>query len=116
MEKKEETLMVNMCYKVIYWAEGLLLLFEDFTPCEASDIKINCFNGLLYIEIGFNVFLLTDRMMGYLAKKPKIAISVGKANEYEIAEILDEITVDKEILSQLKGALSVLRYQQQNQS
>lgn len=101
----------NFCYKAVAFSGGVLLLFDDFKRYNDSEVKINCFDNMLYVELGDNVFLMTEQILNQLMKLPLISICVGAPDEYEIEKEVKEIDVDKEVLSQIKGALTVISKQ-----
>lgn len=102
----------NFCYKAVAFTGGVILLFDNFKRHKDDEVKINCFDNMLYIELGDNVFLMTEQILNQLMKTPLISICVGASDEYEIASVAKEIDVDKEVLSQIKGALTVISKQQ----
>ena len=102
----------NFCYKAVAFTGGVILLFDNFKRHKDDEVKINCFDNMLYIELGDNVFLMTEQILNQLMKTPLISICVGASDEYEIASVVKEIDVDKEVLSQIKGALTVISKQQ----
>lgn len=98
----------NFAYKAILTKQGLILLFEKFTPFKEDKIKINYFNGDIFVELGDNVFLLTRTIIEQLFKYPKISLSIGNIENYEILDLPYEFEVDENILAQIKGAISVI--------
>ncbi|MEW6601772.1 MAG: hypothetical protein AB1499_12445 [Nitrospirota bacterium] len=101
----------NFCYKSVAFSGGVILLFDNYKAHKDDDVKINCFNGMLFIELGDNVFLVTEQLLHQLMKTPVIFICVGAPDEYEITHAVNEIDVDREVLSQVKGALTVISKQ-----
>ncbi len=101
----------NFCYKAVSFSGGVILLFERYKEHKDNDVKLNCFDDMLFMELGENVFLMTEQMLNQLMKTPVLSICVGAPNEYEIAADVKEIDVDREVLSQIKGALTVISKQ-----
>ncbi|MEW6714889.1 MAG: hypothetical protein AB1306_07360 [Nitrospirota bacterium] len=54
---------------------------------------------------------MTEQILNQLMKTPVISICIGAADQYEITSVVKEIDVDREVLSQLKGALIVISKQ-----
>ena len=103
--------MTNFCYKAIMCKAGVILLFESFKDFQEREIKINYYNGDIYVELGSNVLLLTNNIINHLLQSPIIFICKGKYDSYEVFNIVKELEINTETLSQLKGALTVISSQ-----
>ena len=108
MINKRENNIRNFAYKAIAIKDGVIVLFESFSKCDHSDVKINYFNGELYIELGSNVFLLTKHMINKLLETPVIYIATGSFESYEALDFEFILDVDKDVLAQIKGAVAIL--------
>jgi len=113
MENKKN---INFCYKIIYCKDGVSLLFERFDEFTPSDIKINYYNGEIYVELGNNIFLLTKSLIDRLIETPKIFVHAGAICDYEISNYIGEFEIDMGILAQIKGAVLVIESKQAEDS
>ena len=103
----------HFCYKSISIPQGIVLLFETYNEFADSEFRINYFDGMLYIELGENVFLLTENMLDHLLKAPYICICKGNTEHYDISTVVKELEVSQADLAQIKGAITIITRQQQ---
>lgn len=96
--------------------DGIALLFEKFSDFKKEDVKINYFNGDLFVEFGDNVFLLTKNIIENLLIKPKVYFCVGNFNEYEAFGYLGCFEFNTNFLAQIKGAVLIIEMQEKNQN
>ncbi|MCL4492582.1 MAG: hypothetical protein M1510_11925 [Nitrospirae bacterium] len=106
--KTKDSKNKNLAYKAVLTKGGLLLLFEKITHFKEEDVKINYFQGDIYVELGDNIFLLTNTIIDQLFQYPKIFLSIGKAENYEMLDLPYEFEIDDQVLAQIKGAVSVI--------
>jgi len=52
----------SFAYKAIFLADGIVFLFEALRPFEHEDVKMNHYNGDLFLELGHNVALITEKV------------------------------------------------------
>ncbi len=60
------------------------------------------------MELGDNIFLLTNTIIDQLFRYPRIFLSIGKTENYEMLDLPYEFDVDGNVLAQIKGAISVI--------
>lgn len=106
----------HFCYKSICVPQGIILLFETFKEFADSELRINYFEGMLYIELGENIFLMTDNMLEHLLKAPYICICKGNTEHYDISKVVKELEVSQADIAQIKGAITIINKQQQQSS
>ena len=107
----ENIKLKNFCYKAIMCKAGVILLFESFKDFKEKEIRINYAQGDIYIELGNNVLLMTKNIINHLSQSPVVFICKGKFDSYEVFDVVKELEVNTETLSQIKGALSVISNQ-----
>lgn len=99
----------SFAYKVIYIENGLLLLFERLRRFSERDIKVKMVKRDLIVELGNNVFLLTEDMMDHLVKTNNLFLYEVRQDAYEAKKLGSAFTTSPEILARIQGAWDVLK-------
>ena len=99
----------SFAYKVVYIENGLLLLFERLKRFRENEIKVKMVARDLIVELGNNVFLLTEDMMHHLVKTGNLFLYEVKQDAYEAKKLGSAFTTSPETLARIQGAWEVLR-------
>ena len=99
----------SFAYKVIYIENGLLLLFERLKRFRENEIKVKMVARDLFVELGNNVFLLTEDMMDHMVKTGNLFLYEVSQDAYEAKKLGSAFTTSPETLARIQGAWEVLR-------
>ena len=99
----------NFTYKTIFVADGLIFLFEEIKPFTAQDVKINVYNGDLFIELGKNVALITEKTLKHLIKTKHLFLYKSPFSAYEAEEQVMSSEAEPEVLARIQGAWEITK-------
>ena len=109
-ERTQDTRLVkNFAYKAVFVADGIIFLFEEIKAFTTEDVRINLFNGELFLELGNNVTLITERILGYLIKTKRLFLYKGAFSAYEAEEQALAFETKPEVLARIQGAWEIAR-------
>ncbi|MFH1673354.1 MAG: hypothetical protein ABIF87_08015 [Pseudomonadota bacterium] len=99
----------NFAYKTVFVGDGLILLFEEIKPFTAQDVRINPYNGDLFIELGNNVALVTDRILKHFIKTRHLFLYKSPFSAYEAEEQKLAFEAEPEVLARIQGAWEITK-------
>lgn len=99
----------NFAYKAIFAADGLVFLFEKITSFTPEDVKINVCNGELFLELGNNVALITERILKHLIGTRQLFLYKSLFSGYEAQEQVVAFEAESEVLARIQGAWEIIK-------
>ncbi|MFH1673186.1 MAG: hypothetical protein ABIF87_07155 [Pseudomonadota bacterium] len=99
----------NFAYKTIFVGDGLIFLFEEIKPFTAQDVKINPYNGDLFIELGNNVALITEKILKHFIKTRHLFLYKSPFSAYEAEEQVLAFEAESEVLARIQGAWEITK-------
>lgn len=109
MKLKKNIEKLNFAYKCFFLTEGVVFLFEKITPFKDEEINVRIVNGEIFLEMGHNVALLTEKTKQQLLKSPNIFLGSCAFDEYEGKLESYCFEVDEKFLAKLEGIVDTLR-------
>ena len=99
----------HLAYKAIFLADGVVFLFEDVKPFTDEEVKINPYNGDLFLELGHNVALITEKVLHHLIETKHVFLYKSGYLGYEAKEQAIALEVESEVLARIRGAWEVAK-------
>jgi hypothetical protein len=94
----------SFAYKAIFVTDGVIFLFEELNPFAGEAVKINPYNGDLFLELGANVALLTEGILNHLVEAKYFFLYASMFSAYEAKEQTIAFEIKPEILARIHGA------------
>lgn len=99
----------HFAYKAIFVSDGLIFLFEEVRPFTEEDVKINAYNGDLFLELGNNVVLFTEQILKHLIKTKNLFLYKSPFPDFQAENQIISLKAEPEILARIQGAWEVAK-------
>lgn len=99
----------HLAYKAIFVADGVVFLFEEVKPFADEEVKINPYNGDLFLELGNNVALITEEVLHHLIETKHLFLYKSGYLRYEAKEQPIAFEAESEVLARIQGAWEATR-------
>ena len=99
----------HFAYKAMFVADGLVLLFEEIEPFTGDQVKINVYNGDLFLELGNNVTLITEQILKHLVKTKNLFLYRSPFFAFQAEHQISSFEAEPEILARIHGAWEVAK-------
>ena len=99
----------NFAYKAVFVADGIIFLFEDIKPFTTENVRINLYNGDLFLELGNNVTLISEKILKYLIQTKRLFLYKTSLSAYEAEEQALAFETKPEVLARIQGAWEVAK-------
>jgi hypothetical protein len=78
-------------------------------PFTDEEVKINPYNGDLFLELGHNVALITEKVLHHLIETKHVFLYKSGYLGYEAKEQAIALEVESEVLARIRGAWEVAK-------
>ena len=99
----------HLAYKAIFVADGIVFLFEEVKPFTDEEVKINPYNGDLFLELGHNVALITEKILHHLIETKHFFLYKSEYLGYEAKEQAIAFEAESDILARIQGAWEAIK-------
>ena len=99
----------NFSYKTIFVADGLIFLFEEIKPFSDQELKLNLYNGDLFLELGHNVALITEGILKHFIRTKNLFLYKSPFSAYEAEEQVFSFEAEPDVLARIHGAWEITK-------